>query len=81
MIHVLYYLIFKKRQPVKKLGTDLTVPKPFRFHVRRRSNAINKYSPKSPFISLAERIQQFLEKTPDRFKSKLVEMKVRENIT
>jgi hypothetical protein len=44
--------------------------------VRKRSNEINKYSPKSPFISLAERVQQFLEKTPDRFKSKLVTMKV-----
>ncbi|RIA94467.1 hypothetical protein C1645_817957 [Glomus cerebriforme] len=69
----------RKRQPVKKLGTDLTVPKPFRFHMRNRSNAINKYSPKSPFISLAERIQQFLEKTPDRFKSKVVAMKPASN--
>ncbi|EXX79511.1 uncharacterized protein OCT59_015460 [Rhizophagus irregularis] len=61
----------RKRQPIKKPGTVLTIPKPFRFHTRKRPNVINKYSPKSPFISLAERIQQYLEKTPDRFKSKL----------
>jgi hypothetical protein len=35
---------------------------------------------KSPFISLAERVQQFMEKTPDRFKSKLVAMRVREHV-
>ncbi|CAG8500406.1 4983_t:CDS:2 [Funneliformis caledonium] len=60
----------QKRQPVK---TILTIPKPFRFHVGNR--VVNKHSPKSPFISLAERVQQFMEKTPDRFKSKPVTMK------
>ncbi|GBC02225.1 hypothetical protein RclHR1_04500013 [Rhizophagus clarus] len=69
----------RKRQSVKKPGTVITVPKPFRFHTTKRSNAINKYSPKSPFISLAERVQQFLEKTPDRFKSKLVTIKSTSN--
>ncbi|PKK75922.1 hypothetical protein RhiirC2_845604 [Rhizophagus irregularis] len=69
----------RKRQPIKKPGTVLTIPKPFRFHKRKRSNVINRNSPKSPFISLAERIQQFLEKTPDRFKSKLVTMRSTSN--
>jgi len=38
---------------------------------------INKYPPKSPFISLAERVQQFWEKTPERCKPKPTAMKVK----
>ncbi|CAG8681457.1 22522_t:CDS:1, partial [Rhizophagus irregularis] len=32
-----------ERQPIKKPVTVLTIPKPFRFHARKRSNEINKY--------------------------------------
>ncbi|CAI2180167.1 13278_t:CDS:10 [Funneliformis geosporum] len=66
----------QKRRPVK---TILTIPKPFRFHVGNRSKVVNDHSPKSPFISLAEQVQHFTNKTPDRFKSKTVTMKLRAN--
>ncbi|CAG8732997.1 9083_t:CDS:2, partial [Cetraspora pellucida] len=65
----------QKRQPVKKFVPELTVPRPFKFHAINRINKTENQLLASPYIPLAARVKQFLEKTPDRFKSKLVSIK------
>ncbi|CAG8842384.1 1775_t:CDS:2, partial [Racocetra persica] len=65
----------QKRQPVKKFVPELTVPRPFKFHAINRINKTENQLSTSPYIPLAARVKQFLEKTPDRFKSKLVSIK------
>ncbi|KAJ3078383.1 Protein tpx2 [Rhizoclosmatium hyalinum] len=62
----------KKRKPVmKKATTDLTVPKPFRFHETHshsRFMDMKADADKSPFVPLVNRVKQFEEAVPDRFK-------------
>ncbi|KAJ3293441.1 Protein tpx2 [Rhizoclosmatium sp. JEL0117] len=62
----------KKRKPVmKKTTTDLTVPKPFRFHETHshsRFMDMKADADKSPFVPLVNRVKQFEEAVPDRFK-------------
>ncbi|CAG8640024.1 15304_t:CDS:2, partial [Cetraspora pellucida] len=65
----------QKRQPVKKFVPELTVPRPFKFHAINRINKTENQLSASPYIPLAARVKQFIEKTPDRFKSKLVSIK------
>ncbi|CAG8638777.1 10350_t:CDS:2, partial [Scutellospora calospora] len=68
----------QKRQPMKKFIPELTVPKPFKFHTITRINKTERTESqllKSPYIPLAARIKQFMERTPDRFKSNLVSIK------
>ncbi|KAJ3131790.1 Protein tpx2 [Physocladia obscura] len=65
--------VIKKRKPImKKFQTDLTVPKPFKFHDKppRSSRYINTdEAPRSPFVPLVNRMKQFETGTPERFKT------------
>ena len=56
----------------KKNALDLTIPKPFNL---RTSTLKHAAEPKSPFVSLAAKVKQIVEKTPDRFKTKPVKPK------
>jgi hypothetical protein len=48
-----------------------TVPKPFKFHTASRVNISRNENnpPRSPFIPLAVKVRQFMEK-PDKFDAK-----------
>ncbi|KAK9712712.1 hypothetical protein K7432_006947 [Basidiobolus ranarum] len=65
-------LLTKKRNRTNPF--DLTVPKPFRLltSVRGRQigTTIPSTMPKSPFVSMASRVDNFFKKTPERFKIK-----------
>ncbi|CAH1757360.1 9519_t:CDS:2 [Entrophospora sp. SA101] len=59
------------KKPIKKtIKRTITVPKPFKFHDTH--NKSRKQVAKSPIVSLAERVKMFIQKTPERLKSRLV---------
>eukprot|EP00842_Homolaphlyctis_polyrhiza_P003859 jgi/Hompol1/4474/HPOL_001733-RA len=57
----------------KRSTNDLTIPKPFNLHSshKTRSAAAAAEPPHSPFVPLALKVQQFVNKTPDRFRTRV----------
>jgi len=50
---------------------EFTVPEPFKFH-KTRTHCKQSIEQKSPYVPLATRIRELVEKTPERFKSHVV---------
>ncbi|KAJ3028532.1 UNVERIFIED_CONTAM: hypothetical protein HDU68_001465 [Siphonaria sp. JEL0065] len=65
--------IKKRKVIIKKQVSDLTVPKPFRFHETSSHHRFNRnaaaLSDKSPFVPLVNRVKQFELEVPDRFRA------------
>ncbi|KAL2919499.1 hypothetical protein HK105_201146 [Polyrhizophydium stewartii] len=74
-----------KKRPAKKAITDLTIPKPFNLRTNARKKGpvaavsaagnAGTQVPPSPYVPLAAKIEKFLNKTPERFRTRVAKPK------